>query len=188
MKEKFIKGLKKYRAYLYSALVVVVFAVVLGLSLVASSPKNDNSIVVNTDSVKFIMPVSNATISLGYDEEDPQYFSDLNCWKIHKGIGLSATVGDDVLATYDGKVLSITNDYFEGTIIEISHENGLKSVYSGLNSETKVKVGENVSVGQSLGTVGNNQDSETGSHIHFELIKDGEKVDPLNYIEVSLKD
>lgn len=188
MKEKFIKGLKKYRAYLYSALVVVVFAVVLTLSLVASSPKTDNSVVVNTTSSKFIMPVSNATITLGYDEEEPQYFSDLNCWKIHKGLDLSATVGDDVLATFDGKVSSITNDYFEGTIIEISHENGLKSVYSGLNSETKVEVGDSVSGGQSLGTVGNNQDSETSSHIHFELIKDGEQIDPLNYIEISLKD
>lgn len=188
MKEKFVKGIKKYKTYIYSVLAVILVALILTISLVASKPESDNSIVVNNEPVKFVLPVANATISLGYDEEDPQYISSLNCWKIHKGLDLSATIGDEVLACYDGIVSSITNDYLEGTIIVISHENGLESVYSGLNSSVKVAVGDNVLKSQALGTVGDANESETGSHIHFELVKDGEKIDPLSYIEISLKD
>lgn len=188
MKEKILKGLKKYRTYLYSALAIVLVAVVLTLTLTISKPKQDGTTVVNNDPIKFVMPIANATIQMGFDAEEPVYFEDLNCWKIHKGLDLLATVGDEVLACYEGTVSDIRTNYLEGTTIEITHENGLKSVYQGLNSETKVKVNDKVSVGQVLGVVGSTNESETGSHVHFELIKDGEKVDPLNYIEISSKD
>ena len=189
MKEKFIKGLKKYRGYLYSALAVVLVALILTLSLTASNPKQQGeNIVVNNDPVKFVMPIANATIEMGFDAEEPQYFKDLNCWQIHKGLDLLATVGEDVLACYDGTVTKITSNYLDGTIIEVTHKDGLCSVYKGLSSETKVNVNDSVTVGQAIGTVGTANESETGSHVHFELIKDGENIDPLNYIEIASKD
>ena len=188
MKEKFLKGLKKYRTYLYSALAIVLVATVLTVSLIISKPKQDGTIVVNNDPIKFVLPVANATIQTGFDAEEPIYFEELNCWKIHKGLDLLATIGDDVLACYEGTVTEIRNNYLEGTVIEITHEDGLKSVYQGLNSETKVNVNDKVEVGQVIGKVGSANENETGSHVHFELIKDGEKVDPLNYIEISSKD
>ena len=187
---KFLKKMSKYKAYLYSILAVVLLAVILTVAIAAGANKGGTTTPVDTDPIKFSMPILNATVAKGYDAEDLQYNKTLNCWEIHKGLDLSALVGDNVMACYDGKVTSITSNYLDGTTIEITHADGLKSVYSGLNSETKVQVGDIVSVNDVLGTVGSalQQEGEEGSHIHFELIKDGEKVDPLNYIEIGLKD
>ncbi len=187
MKEKFIRGLKKYRSYLFSALAIVLVATVITISLAVSGKDNSGSAVVNNDPIKFVLPVANATISMGYDAEEPQYYKDLNCWQIHKGIDLVATAGDEVLACYDGKVSEITSNYLDGTTITITHENGLKSVYQGLSADTKVKLNDTVVTNQVLGTVAKTDDGEE-AHVHFELIKDGEKVDPLNYIEIRGKD
>ncbi len=188
MKDKLLKGLKKYRVYLYSALAVIMAVVVISISLAASGKNGDVIDVVNPDTIKFSMPIANATIAKGYNAEELQYDASLNCWKIHKGLDLVASVGDDVLAVYDGKVTNITSNYLDGTTIEITHENGLVSLYRGLSSETSVKVGDSVTQNQSIGKVGSNAESETGTHVHFELIKDGENVDPLSYIQINGKD
>lgn len=187
MKEKFMNGIKKYRSYLFSALAIVMIVTLITISLVVSKNNNSGTTVVNNDSVKFVLPVANATISMGYDAEQPQYNKELNLWKIHKGIDLVATAGDEVLACYAGKVSEISSNYVDGTTITITHENGLKSVYQGLSSDSKVKVGDMVETNQVLGTVAKVEDGEE-SHVHFELIKDGEKIDPLNYIEIRGKD
>lgn len=192
MKEKLLNGIKKYRNYLLIALSVVILAVVLAVSLVATNTANngDPSEVVNTTPISFVMPVANATISKSYNAEELQYNKTLNCWEIHKGLDLLVTTGENIVACYNGTVSDIYTNYLEGTTIEITHEDGLVSLYQGLNSETNVNIGDAVTSGQILGTAQGNVASETedGSHIHFELIKDGEKVDPLNYIEIGAKD
>jgi len=193
MKEKLLNGIKKYRNFLLIALTVVIFAVVLTLSLVATNNANLNqgpTEPVDTTPTSFVMPILNATITKSYNAEELQYNKTLNCWEIHKGLDLLVTTGDSVVACYDGTVSDIYTNYLEGTTIEITHSNGLISVYQGLNSETSVKVGDTVTIGQTIGKAQGNVASETedASHIHFELIKDGEKVDPLNYIEIGAKD
>lgn len=189
--EKLLNGIKKYRNFLLIAMTVILFAVVLAVSLLSTnSSQKEPSEVVNSSQVNFVMPIANATISKSYNSEELQYNKTLNCWEIHKGLDLLVTTGENVVACYDGTVSDIYTNYLEGTTIEITHADGLVSVYQGLNSETIVKVGDSVTSGQTLGTALGNLASETedGSHIHFELIKDGEKVDPLNYIEIGAKD
>ena len=195
MKEKLLNGVKKYKNYLLIALSVVMLAVVLTLALVSTANVNNSvtdgpSDIVNTTPISFIMPVNNATISKSYNAEELQYNQNLNCWEIHKGLDILAKSGENVLACYNGKVSNIYTNYLEGTTVEITHDNGLVSIYQGLNSETNINIGDNVTSGQIIGTALGVASCETeeGSHIHFELIKDGEKVDPLNYIEISLKD
>lgn len=194
MKESLLKGMKRYKNYLLIALTVVVFAVVLIASL---SSSNNAAVVpsgpsdtVNTTPVEFVMPIANATISKSYNDKELQYNKTLNCWEIHKGLDLIVTAGDSIVACYDGKVSNIYTNYLEGTTIEITHDNGLVSIYQGLNNETTINIGDSVTSGQTIGTALGTLGSETddGSHIHFELIKDGEKVDPLNYIEIGTKD
>ena len=190
--EKILNGIKRYRNYLLIAFSVVILAIVLTLSFLAtnSSTQEGPSEVVNTTTVNFIMPIANATISKSFNSEELQYNKTLNCWEIHKGLDLLVTKGEQVVACYDGTVNKIYTNYLEGTTVEILHSDGLVSVYQGLNSETNVKIGDTVASGQTLGTALGNIAGETedGSHIHFELIKDGEKVDPLNYIEIGTKD
>lgn len=186
---KFLKTISKYKVYLLSALAVLLVALVLIVSLASSGNKTPSE-PVNTGSVEFVLPVSNATIYKSYNAEELQYNKTLNCWEIHKALDLVANAGEQVLACYDGEVSDIYTNYLEGTTIKIKHSNGITSVYSGLSSETKVNIGDKVLVNQNIGTVGTAIGNETddGSHVHFELIKDGEKVDPLNYISIGLKD
>lgn len=71
--------------------------------------------------------------------------------------------------------------YGYGNYIKIDHGNGLYTTYSHLHSLGVVK-GQQVSRGQEIGRVGNTGWSE-GAHLHFEVIKNGVKVNPLNYVE-----
>lgn len=187
--EKITNLFKRHKMITYSILAVVMVALIVTISLATSKPNNiENVVPTNTTEVEFVLPIANATISKYYSEEH-QYNKTLNVWEVHKALDLVATLGDEVLACYDGKVTNIESNYLEGTTIEITHSDGLISLYQGLADETAVKVGDEVLAKQVIGTVsGNSVESEDGTHIHFELIKDGEKVDPLSYINIGLKD
>ena len=191
MQEGLVNTFKKYRNLFLGgvALLLSMLALIIGLSL-SSGKKVPVEEASTTATIKFVMPISNATIYKGFDAENLQYNKTLNCWEIHKALDLLATSGDSVLACYDGVVSDIYSNYLEGTTIEITHTNGLVSVYCGLNSETQVKMGDSVLTGQVIGSVASSLglEADDGSHVHFELLQDGEKIDPLNYIEIGLKD
>ncbi|MBR5524280.1 MAG: peptidoglycan DD-metalloendopeptidase family protein [Clostridia bacterium] len=68
-----------------------------------------------------------------------------------------------------------------GNVVKIQHSNGLVTVYAHLSS-IKVVKGQQVTRGQTIGLVGNSGRS-TGPHLHFEVIKNGVKVNPLNYVK-----
>ena len=68
-----------------------------------------------------------------------------------------------------------------GNVVKIQHSNGLITVYAHLQS-IKVVKGQQVTRGQTIGLVGNTGRS-FGPHLHFEVIKNGVKVNPLNYVK-----
>ena len=68
-----------------------------------------------------------------------------------------------------------------GNVIKIQHSNGLVTLYAHLQS-IKVVKGQRVSRGQTIGLVGNTGRS-TGPHLHFEVIKNGVRQNPLNYVK-----
>ena len=186
--EKNIKYyLVKYRTYLITSLVILMLlAVILPISLIN---KGDNASQVNTKPVNFVLPVSNATIVKGFNADELQYNKTLNCWEIHKGLDLLASKGDEVLACYGGTIEDIYTNNLDGTTVVVTHENGFKSTYMGLDSSTNVEIGDSVTTGQKLGVVGTTCSSEAddGEHVHFELLKNGDKVDPASYINIDLK-
>ncbi|HCT62743.1 MAG TPA: hypothetical protein DIC19_01440 [Erysipelotrichaceae bacterium] len=98
----------------------------------------------------------------------------------HNGIDLAAPTGTAVYAYADGKVTSVSQDNTLGKYITIDHGGGLKTRYLHL-SAYKVSVGDKVTAGQRIGSVGNTGYS-TGSHLHFEVLKNGSYVSPWNYI------
>ena len=67
----------------------------------------------------------------------------------------------------------------------IQHEDGYETVYSNLLTAEFIVVGEEVTQGQTIGTVGNTAafESNMDYHLHFELLKDGEYVDPTIYLK-----
>jgi len=119
-----------------------------------------------------------------YAKENLVYSETLDEWITHLGIDIKADKTTVVTASADGIVETIKNDPRYGLTVVISHDNGFKTVYSNLLTAEFVTEGEEVSSGQTLGTVGNNAAFEISDepHLHFEMIKDNEKVDPTIYI------
>lgn len=113
------------------------------------------------------------------------YSETLQEWVVHNGIDIKADKTTVVKASASGKVSSIKNDPRYGLTITIEHENGFKSVYANLLTAEFVTEGEVVEAGQTIGTVGNTATFEIldEAHLHFEIIKDGEYLDPNIYIK-----
>ena len=71
-----------------------------------------------------------------------------------------------------------------GLTITITHPSGYKTIYSNLLSSEFVKEGDVVERGQTIGTVGESASFEVSDdpHLHFEIIKDGEYLNPTLYL------
>ncbi|MBQ6906589.1 MAG: peptidoglycan DD-metalloendopeptidase family protein [Clostridia bacterium] len=107
-------------------------------------------------------------------------------WKFHEAIDISGPniKGKEVIAAGDGEVVKKYYSWGYGNRIEILHPNGMITSYSHLN-EYLVEVGDTVKEGQAIGIVGSTGNS-TGTHLHFEVIIDGEKVNPVLYLKENL--
>ena len=97
----------------------------------------------------------------------------------HGGIDISVGEGTEVYACLDGKVTVAQYSDSAGNYVEIDHGNGYVSKYMH-NSQLKVSAGDQVTAGQCIALSGNTGIS-TGAHLHFQIEKDGEKVDPLSF-------
>jgi murein DD-endopeptidase MepM/ murein hydrolase activator NlpD len=97
--------------------------------------------------------------------------------KLHKGVDFKAPVGTPIIATSDGEVIAVEykpNGY--GKRIIIKHDDVYSTCYAQL-SEFKVKKGDKVKIGQVIALSGNSGAS-TAPHLHYEVWKNGESVDP----------
>ena len=133
---------------------------------------------------EFSIPVE-GDIMRGFAKDSLIYSDTLEEWVTHLAIDIKAERTTVVKAAESGTVASIKNDPRYGLTIIIEHVNGFKTVYSNLLTSEFVTEGEKVEKGQSLGTVGNSASFEIVDepHLHFEIIKDGENVDPNIYLK-----
>lgn len=113
------------------------------------------------------------------------YSNTLQEWVTHNGIDIKADKTTIVKASAEGTIKSIKNDPRYGITVVIEHVNGYTSVYSNLLTAEFVKEGEKVKQGQTIGTVGNTATFEIADepHLHFEILKDNEYLDPSIYID-----
>ena len=133
--------------------------------------------------VKFEEPVKGEIIK-EYAKDNLLYSNTLNEWTTHLGIDIKADKTTVVKAAYDGTVESIKNDPRYGLTVILEHDDGFKTVYSNLLTSEFVVEGEKVKTGQTIGTVGNTAtfESKDESHLHFEILKDNQQVDPTLYV------
>lgn len=107
-------------------------------------------------------------------------------WKgkkiIHSGIDVAADAGAKIKSPLDGFVVFSGESKDFGNIVIISHTRGLYSVY-GHNKKNLVKTRDFVSAGQKIATVGGGEEEE-GPHLHFEIWKNDEVLDPRKFIEI----
>lgn len=182
-------------SYIYAA-VVAILVVVCAVTIAVVNAKNtstetsvemDGGVEVSANT--FVVPMRNATIAKDYSGTELQYNDTLKQWEIHKAIDFVAADDNKVYAVSDGTVSNVYTNYLEGTVVEISHKNGMVSVYKSLNKDVEVSVGTKVSAGDVLGTVAETmaQELNTGAHLHFEILKNGAKVNPNDYLDLGNK-
>lgn len=102
----------------------------------------------------------------------------------HTGIDIADNPANKtpIIAAADGKVIYAANakDGYGNKVI-IDHGGGIKTLYAHC-SVLQVKVGNQVKQGQQIAIVGSTGHS-TGPHLHFEVIKDGKQIIPIEYLE-----
>ena len=97
----------------------------------------------------------------------------------HSGVDFAAVIGTPVAAAADGKIVYIGTKGGYGKYVQIKHGSGYSTAYAHLNAYNKrLKVGSKVKQGDIIAYSGNTGRS-TGPHLHFEIIKNGKKIDPL---------
>ena len=103
----------------------------------------------------------------------------------HYGIDLASQNNEsfDVLAAMSGTVTRVEQVPVVGNLIEITHANGLSTIYSSVES-VQVAAGDNVSKGEVIAKSGRNElEKDLGNHVHFEIWENKQPVNPEDYIE-----
>ncbi len=98
----------------------------------------------------------------------------------HKGIDISASVGEPIYAALDGKVAYVGTQRGYGNVIILEHDNYVMTVYAH-NESNLVRLGETVKKGQPIGTLGKTGNT-TGPHLHFEYRVRGKAINPRNVL------
>ena len=188
-KKGVLSFVKKYGYYLLA------FVLVLGITIAIDVSSNTGANVevpqnveTETKPIVFSSPVESPTVLKWYSDSELMYNETLKQWESHMGIDMSSQ-NANVCAVLDGIVTDVTSSYEYGTCITITHENGFVSKYSSLSDDTLVSVSDRVHAGDVIGTMSQNASNEvlSGAHLHFELYKDGQKVDPANYLTLENK-
>lgn len=184
---------KRHWHSLVVAASVLVVALVVTLSVVLTLPHSgpvDNEVDppnVDVDNKPtIVLPMESATVGLGYAYDHLVKWETLGDWRVHPALDF---VGEgDVVAIRDGKVTDVEmHTTLDGNVVTVTHADGYVSIYKSLGDDIAVKVGDEVKAGDKLGKASNSMMSElkTGSHLHFELKKDGKYVDPTTVLPLS---
>ena len=134
--------------------------------------------------VSFIMPVENGEIAKEYTMDTVVFNQTLGVYSVHLAVDIVGAEGAKVYSAYAGTIESIETSYLLGTVITINHGDGLKTTYSSLEVNEDLSVGMVLDKGDELGVIStaNRQEYKDGAHLHFEVVKNGEKVNPMDYI------
>ncbi len=105
-------------------------------------------------------------------------------WRTHNGIDLAAEAGSAVHAAAEGTVYTVYEDETMGHTVVIRHQDGYVTCYSSLGEDVAVAPGDQVTLGQKIGTVGNSalMESALGDHIHFSVTRNDEPIDPQKFL------
>lgn len=124
----------------------------------------------NRDYYHFFPPVE-GIITRGFDEKNR-----------HFGTDIVAKANAKVAAVLDGVVIFTDWTVKTGNVIQVQHTNDLVSIYKH-NSTLLKKQGDYVRAGEVIGVVGNTGEESSGPHLHFELWRAGNPLNPENFIK-----
>lgn len=143
-----------------------------------------NEVTETKKEITFIKP-TDGDIICEYAKDNLIYSETLKEWITHTAVDIKADKTSVIKAAADGIVKSIVNDPRYGLTVVIEHDDGYETVYSNLLTAEFVVEGEEVTQGQTIGTAGNTASFESSMecHLHFELMKNGEYLDPTIYFK-----
>ena len=138
----------------------------------ASSPASSSAAPASTQ------PVSGRVLN-SYSGDELVYSKTLGDWRTHNGVDYAAEKGAEVAAPAAGKVVETGTDDKWGPVVAIEDESGRVWRVCG-TADAKVKKGDTVSAGQTIGKVGSvSCECAEESHIHLEVMQDGRYLDPV---------
>lgn len=184
---------------IYATLIgLLILACAITIALVAgrnsggevSAPGNVEPVPdIPVDNNTFVVPVNDATVAKDYSGSELQYNNTLKQWRIHKAIDFVTGESADVMAVANGTVANIEDTYLYGKVVEITHANGLISIYKSLAKDVNVSLNEKVTAGQVIGKTSDSMAEElsTGAHLHLEMKLNGKLVNPNDYIALADK-
>lgn len=135
------------------------------------------------EETKMVWPVK-GDILKEYSMDKTIYFETLDQYKCNPALLIKADVNQEVTAAFSGTVESVQEDSVNGMVVTVDMGNGYKAFY-GQMKDLEVEEGVPVVKGQAIGNVAQPTKyfSEEGSHLYFGMTKDGEPVDPMDYLE-----
>jgi murein DD-endopeptidase MepM/ murein hydrolase activator NlpD len=105
-------------------------------------------------------------------------------WANHQGIDIGAPIGTEVHATQQGRIKAVGPQGAYGNAVIVEHAGGYETIYGHLSGFAKINANQVVSQGALLGYVGSTGRS-TGPHLHYELRKYGEAINPEQSFRIS---
>lgn len=123
-------------------------------------------------------PVEGGWVSSGFGRRADPFTGHQS---MHEGVDIATRYGSPIQAMGDGLVTFSGDKAGYGLMIEVTHDSALVTRYAH-TSGTLVKVGDRVQKGQQIALVGTSGRT-TGPHLHFELLRDGNAVNPLRYLQ-----
>lgn len=123
-------------------------------------------------------------VILPYSMDTTVYYATLKSYKCNPGMLIAGDEGADVFAAYEGVVTSIEDTKEYGTVVTVNMGNGYEAIYGQLENVC-VREGDTVSKAEVIAEVGpvSSYYTEEGNHLYFEIMKDGEPVNPLTLIQ-----
>ena len=162
---------------------VLLMAFSINISNETKIEKSSTSIQVKPSSIPSIFPVKKVDgvkISSGFGMQIHPYTKKE---RMHNAVDIKAPEGTPVYATANGMIRKVRRNYKGdtgyGKYLIIDHKDGYSTLYSHL-SACNVNEGQEVKQGDVIGFVGNTGQS-TAPHLHYEVMKDGENVNPADY-------
>ena len=199
----------KLRAYVIPSIssIVVFITILLAVISIKSSKNFSESLknidyvtktildteiaVISENSTKIINPFTDQNVTIGkkyYDykasasDQEKSIIYHNDTYMQNSGIDFVSEGVFDVISVLNGTVVDTSDNEILGKTVEISHDNGLVTIYQSL-SEINVKKGDVIYQGQVIGKSGTNKlDKELGNHLHFEFYTNGQIVDPNLYL------
>ena len=137
-----------------------------------------------TESDQLLWPV-NGNVMMSYSMDKTVYFQTLDQYKYNPAVIIAGAVNDNVIAAAPGIVKSIDVLPQTGTTITVDMGNGYECIYGQLK-EVPVYVGDYVEAGTVLGYLSEPAKyySVEGCNLYFEMRKDGQPVDPMDYMDL----